>query len=294
MKNFLLLILTLGLTSNIFAQIPNGDFESWTTVGTYEDPTGWGTANSFTSSLSIFTCTKTTDAFQGTYAADLNSQFALITTVPGVMGSNASINLTSFQILGGYPSTSRFAWLSGYYKSAPTGGDTDLVAAVLTKWNTSLGKKDTIAIALMKETATVSSYTRFQVPFVYFSTANPDTAIVIGATTTNLLSAHTGTELKVDSLTLFGVYTDVNEIENKVEVKLFPNPVASMLHINLNSTAAGEIEITDVTGRVILVKQISEPDNMINVADLANGLYGFNFRNENGAVLCNGNFVVSH
>ena len=292
MKKILLLSLFGVLFNQVFAQVPNGNFESWTTVGTYEDPTGWGTANSFTSSLGIYTCTKSTDMYEGNFAALLTAQFALITTVPGVIGDNASINLTSFQILGGYPETNRYAWFSGYYKGTPAGGDTNLIAAVLTKWNASLGKKDTIAIASLKETGSVSAYQRFQVPFVYFNSANPDTAVVLASNSTNLLSAHTGTTLYVDSLNLFGVYTGISTSVNAMQVKLFPNPTSSLLNVYLPETTNGDFCISNMIGVLLKTIPVNKSNLSVSVADLPVGLYGYVLKNEAGEIISSGKFSV--
>jgi len=60
MKKFTIILtvsIIIAITTN--GQIPNSGFETWTTVGSYENPTDWATMNA-SSAGPFYSCTKST------------------------------------------------------------------------------------------------------------------------------------------------------------------------------------------------------------------------------------------
>jgi hypothetical protein len=58
-------------------------------------------------------------------------------------------------------------------------------------------------------------------------------------------------------------------------VNVYPNPVNSNLTIELGNTRFNNISVIDVTGKVILAKQIEEQNSelQLNFEDFENGIY---------------------
>jgi hypothetical protein len=69
--------------------LPNPGFENWTTTGTYENPDGWTTANSYSSLLGIELTTKATassDVHSGSFALKTETIFIRCTCKSGCAG----------------------------------------------------------------------------------------------------------------------------------------------------------------------------------------------------------------
>lgn len=69
----------------------------------------------------------------------------------------------------------------------------------------------------------------------------------------------------------------------KLHAELYPNPATDVLHISLGNTAADNVKLLDVSGR--LVREFSNPqDNTINVSGLDKGVYMVVIASGNSAV----------
>lgn len=73
------------------------------------------------------------------------------------------------------------------------------------------------------------------------------------------------------------VYAKVCKVNNtqniELTVRMYPNPVQSVLHFDLNASDVMDIQIMDISGKLVHgVSQVS-PKTAVNVADLPNGLY---------------------
>jgi len=76
----LTIIVLLLLSAKTMAQIPNGGFEDWTTVGNCEEPTSWYSTNLFDTTGSNYPSTKSTDHYPlavGNYSVRLANDTAL-------------------------------------------------------------------------------------------------------------------------------------------------------------------------------------------------------------------------
>ncbi|MEO6729772.1 MAG: T9SS type A sorting domain-containing protein [Ferruginibacter sp.] len=89
----------------------------------------------------------------------------------------------------------------------------------------------------------------------------------------------------------------VAEIENdKTKVALYPNPVRSVLNINLTGVAKSKgstatIRIFDMNGKNILTNQSGMGSIQINVSKFSSGIYFLNVQNSKGEVLHQARFV---
>ncbi len=183
----------IEVTTNTNDQLPNMDLEVWQNFGRYESPAPlgiWATPNKV-SDLLVFldpppvTVSKTMDAVSGQYAARIETiqpeDFFLMagTLATGIFEPDLENPVKSLR--QGVPFTSRPKAFSGYYKYLPVAGDSCKLYALLSKWNHSAQKRDTVAYAGLPPLAEYpSEYTKFTFDFEYhLQGIEPDTLIMI-------------------------------------------------------------------------------------------------------------------
>ena len=57
------------------------------------------------------------------------------------------------------------------------------------------------------------------------------------------------------------------------DFKVFPNPTADIVHINFAKSSDYTMKVTDMNGKILLVKNTNQPDNTLNISRLARGMY---------------------
>lgn len=151
---------------------------------------------------------------------------------------------------------------------------------VLTKWNTTTLKPDTVG-AGVKMLLAASTFTPFNCPVTYTSADVPDTAIISmrpmpwGSRHWNMTGW--SSYFTVDDISFQERSTAVKEpVANKLQ--LYPNPVANKLYVNTDTKATAHI--TDMTGKVLLTATVDK-HSTIDVSCLLPGNYmltidGFN------------------
>ena len=83
----IVLTVLIALTIRLNAQIPNSGFENWTTVGSYENPTGWATMNPYCAGP-FYSCTKSTDHYPasvGNYSIRIENNTSLTNIMAGLV-----------------------------------------------------------------------------------------------------------------------------------------------------------------------------------------------------------------
>jgi hypothetical protein len=63
-------------------------------------------------------------------------------------------------------------------------------------------------------------------------------------------------------------------------LKVYPNPTNGVFTIELNNNSVKTVEVTDITGRLILANTSVAEQINVNIADLANGIYYVKFQSE--------------
>ncbi len=204
--NRILRILSILLISGInsFAQqIPNNSFERW--AG--NEPDSWHTSNQDILGTKYNAVTKDlANPQQGSNSARLTviNMTILGISLPGALTLgkiNADPIAQTFSLTGGSPFNGRPLKLNGYYKYQPVNNDRCVFGMGLFKWNN--GKQDTLGYGGIYNTATVNSWTPFEVPINYQSAETPDTMNIVILNSNPLDGLdHTGTILWVDNLSL--------------------------------------------------------------------------------------------
>ncbi len=296
---FLSLITFSILVADVSAQIPNNQFENWTTATSYDSLNFWSTDN-----FLVSTCAQKeiSNVQSGAISLKLtSSMYNFITnlSLPGAAStgsfivSGTTINLAA----GGQPDIGRHAFLKGYYKYTSVGGAHGSIESVLYKRNGS--SRDTVASAIWSVNDT-ANYTFFSIPLIYNSVNNPDSSIVYfqssGRTFSDLLVTGTiGSQLVIDSVYFDGT-VGVNELpENLVSLASYPNPASEFLVIETRwvKPVKASISFLDMNGRLIQNIPLINTKQRIDLSSFSNGNYLYNLLDEDGNKLNSGKFSVN-
>lgn len=256
MKKTILSIAAVAFTSaTLFAQIPNNGFENWTSMGSYSNPDGWDQLNSMTTGMSVYTCTKGTPGSVGAAYLKLVSKTVGSTVAPGVAVSGL-IDMTAMKPKSGFPYTGQPQKLTGSWQYMASGADAGFIAVLLTKWNSTTMKRDTIAKANQVLSGMAMSWAPFNINLTYKSSALPDSAIIVlsASGTTPVANSY----LYVDNLSFAGSVAGINTIDTYVSnINAYPNPTSDNINVELNAQKASTIklQLVDVTGK--LIKEIN-------------------------------------
>lgn len=294
MKRFTLLLASfLFIGTGAFAQtIPNGDMETWIPVAGYDSIAGFTSTNLFF--IPSVNVTKDTDAHGGSFAAKMvGIAWLSIIPVPGGIGTNAKVNLTTFTLSGGYPYTQRPNAFTGWFKYAPVNNDSCVMLALFTKWNGTA--RDTIGVAQYFGKSTGGSYQQFYSNVQYFSSADPDTAFVLALTSSAFLTAQIGSELYIDDLNFtFNVGVEETGYDAAV-ISAYPNPASDRLYIQLNNQhQVASLLVFDVLGNLVKQVKVQSENISLPVNDLTNGMYFYQLKDNVMKTLHSGKFSVQH
>ena len=110
---------------------------------------------------------------------------------------------------------------------------------------------------------------------------------IVCLTATNTAGFHTTCQ------PLSVILSSNKEIVQGEYLKVFPNPAAAFVYLEINNTLPANTQITfnDASGKLIKQQAISQ-SNSINVSDWASGIYFYQLSDEKGKVLDRGELVV--
>lgn len=234
--------LILGHAAFAQTQLPNANFEDWTTADNGKDSLiGWSSSNAVTVGM-VTPMKKDADAYQGSYAAKLiTAPFGIVsyTKVSILVNGEATFNWNGgsgyhveYVSGGGTPITIKPTELKGYYKSTNNGR----ADVLLTKYNTTLQKRDTVSFASNILSGN-TSYSQFTVALPDFMPAlTPDTITTFFYSTNPDPVPPNGifADFYLDSLTL-------------TEPAPAPAPVADFSASPLSGTTDSIVQFTDIS-----------------------------------------------
>jgi len=294
------------ITGYLVAQdtLPNTNFENWTSydAGIYLEPSGgvWTTANQIALLGMPQTTLKTTDAESGTYAAEMITKQTTITSPPTLLtGTLATgvFNTTATppaNLQLGQPFTGRPVRFTGWYKYMNNNGDSCAIYAILSKWNGSSRQKVGEA-KLQNSTDSVTTYTQFNLPFVYYLQDIPDTISVVFASSAGgaAMVGHVGSTLYIDNINL-SYSSGINDLPKPfLKVQCYPIPSNSVVNFVLGRNIInGSIRIFDESGNEIKTFTISNKEFSVPVDNLSKGKYYYQVVEKN-SVLNTGYFLVN-
>lgn len=259
--------------------ISNGSFERWHTP--YNDPDNWYTLNALTDFGYEASTTKEATAHNGSFAVRLEGKAGTFSDIPGLISSgpildgSGSPNFDSLKVpFHGQPKRLQF-----YYKSMPQNGDTCAARMVLTRWNPSFMRTDTVAVANFLQAQTVNVYTFADVEFVYLLPFTPDSAMYLFSSSLNGFSPVVGSVFIIDDVGLSYYNMGTKEpLPVNPNVRMYPVPASGVL--NISTPAASQVSITDMSGREVLTGELHSGPNTLDIAALSPGLYAVSVRSE--------------
>lgn len=323
MRKFTLLFLGLLWGISVYSQtnVPNGDFETWYNVPVNAnlnyDEIGSGPADNWMATLNSLasvpatmggpgpiTVYKSTDKHGGTYAAKCvsgNLQLGAIPVfIPGMIGT-ALLDMPGIRAILGKPCQDcRPVKLKGYYKYEPVQGDSCCAVLLLSKWNSTTKKRDTIGYGRWVQKAAVNTYTPFEVTPIYRSSGTIDSITMLivssaGFSVINFMGAvgRVGNTMYVDDLMLEYPAGIEQPLLPDVTVLLSPNPASETLKIELNRELKNaEIQIYSSNGKLSGSTGISSKTQTIPVYSLPNGVYHYKLISEK-SVMNSGSFIIN-
>jgi hypothetical protein len=259
---------------------PNGDFETWNNVSV-EDPDDWFTLN-FADTPGNYSVTKSTDSYDGTYAAQIEN---VITTFGDTMGFITNGRFGGNNPEGGMHVLLNPEKVTGYYKYTPVGLDTALAACFI-YGNDTLGNYGLLDSALvMLEPKPM--YTYFEIPIAYNSWPLADT-LNIAFASGNLENENSyvglGSTLLIDKLEV--TYKPMSVNENSTDnnnVNIFPNPAYGNCDVTIGNSDIPlySIELYSETGQKIYSEIFDNAGtvNHLKLSMLSKGLYYLKIQN---------------
>ncbi len=303
-----LIIVFMSLKAGAQYSIPDSGFENWTNSisnsQSFQYPTGWLTPDSITlTNGGIAEVTLSTDAYSGSYAAQLETQSLYGNAIPGFL-LLGQFNLVQKNITGGVPfmisDYTRPDSLTGYYKYTPPSGKSDscLIYIVLMHYNDTLKKRDTVGIGSFGDSVTTKGYTRFAFGINYNLTYHSEQidTIQLGIFSSgNFLTAQFGSTMLVDDLSFdTTVVTGIRSVVYKsYSISCYPNPANSYLNILISEPHTGMIiKVYDVPGRNLLSANNRGLITPVDVSNLSNGTYFFEVIDRYGNLLKTEKFSI--
>jgi hypothetical protein len=277
MKKLLLSTICCFSAASIFSQIPNSSFENWTSMGTYDVPNGWGTMNNTTTSSGVYTATKGSPGSPGNYYLKLTSKTVGANVVNGIAVSG-QLDSVTMQPKSGFSFTQRPTGLTGKWQHMIFGSSQGSISITLTRWDAGMNVRIPVGSGRVTLSGMAMSWANFTVPITYVDGNNPDTCIIVlqasGNTPTN------NDYLWVDNLAFSGIAAGIENNTSFInELKIYPNPSTEKITIDMNLKNSEKIslELLDITGKVILVKDAGmlkgESKQNLDVSGISNGSY---------------------
>jgi len=281
MKKIATFFTAVIISASAFAQIPNAGFESWNNTAGYNNPDGWDNLNAVTAGGSIYGCTQGSPGNPGSYFIKLFSQTYGSKVVPGIAVSG-TLDTTGgvYTPKAGFPFTQRPAKLTGSWQYMAAGTDQGYIDVLLSKWNMSTHKRDTIAYVRQSLMDMKMSWASFSIDLGYRSTAHPDSAMIV-LSASDLSNPAASSYLYVDDLAFSGSVPDAvaTVSKNTFITSIYPNPAKGTAYISFNCSANSNvtINVNDLNGRTVkqAVSKASSGNNAysLNTTDIAKGMY---------------------
>jgi len=302
-KIYFIYLFTFSISLSLFAQnIPNGNFENWTTTTgyttNYATPVSWENSNEVTLAPPTNSALVTqSDEFQdGASSVKIETKQVGPNPTPGCIALGNYV----FKIPGFYVDSMKsgvdYAYrpykFKGYYKFAPVGSDVMKVSISLTKWNGTT--RDVIGTGYFKNSIATSTWALIDLPINYISTDTPDTLRII-ATCLNA-GATVGTIVQVDNFS-FEMSNSINENSNINSINLYPNPVNNSFQIDFNNYQGNNVNVNiyNLAGQLFLSKNISVNQNkaILSLTGVVSGNYIIEIKNSN-ELLYRDKIIIQH
>ena len=72
-------------------------------------------------------------------------------------------------------------------------------------------------------------------------------------------------------------FVSIKELENKLDINLYPNPSSKIININKGNNKTVNLQVLNTKGEVLINKTLNEANNEIDIQNFAKGIYLFKF-----------------
>ena len=268
----------------------NGDFELWETQ-TIEAPSIWNVESYRGEGVA-----KTTDAAAGQYAVELTTFVENYDGSPKARGARVSTGYYPYDCngnciqQGGYPFTNLVDTLAFYYKYIPSSTDTASFRLNFKSNSVSFWNSDFYLLA-----SSVYQYREFPIDLIQ----TPDSVIfdVQSSIWGDTLLSFVGSRLIIDEIHFKSQPLGTNILANFMKnnsVAFYPNPFKINATIDINSgidIQGTELNILDISGRIIKTIPVVNHKFSINKDNLTKGLYFYELIKKN-EIINSGKFVI--
>lgn len=311
----LLLVFGAILTFSLNAQTPDPNFDQpWVTSPTgysAKEAVGWMSTNVLTHPLA--SASNPTSCVQSSTNCNGGNSMAIETKsftlgllngfLPNVCGfaftGTVSISVSGGRLVDGFAYNQRPTQITYCYQTSLLGGDTSGVSVALWKWNGT--SRTYIGGAKNTYTADVNTLTNATLAIAYTSTVTPDSmCIYVGSSykfsgTTIRPGAVVGSKIWVDNFVYPASSVGVKETSvNEINVVAYPNPANTSFYVNTESTDAKNLEIIDLTGKVLERLAFNDGKVKADVSKYHTGIYLYSVTGTNNQRLKTGKFTVTH
>jgi len=236
--------------------VPNPSFETWDTE-TVEEAEDWYSLNWFLGGFGLENTTKTTDAYAGNYAVQMNTIFAAPDTIASII-SLAPINIFSSMPFANAPYNASPTLFSGAYKYIANNSDQGGITITFFQGGNPIG----IHNELFTNQAT---YTTFASPLTILGTADSISFLAYSGD-------NPGSVLKLDNLQFSGGGVGIFE-QNLPEFAVYPNPAQQDVRIGLPDGGSYNLSIFGVDGRLIYQELAASGTVYVRLDDFRKGVY---------------------
>ncbi|MFA5416984.1 MAG: hypothetical protein WC341_00860 [Bacteroidales bacterium] len=234
MKKIITLMVIVGMTVAALSQtLPNGSLETWqdyTVNGvTFQQPESWNTPNPFTVMAGVRVVTSSTDAYDGTYSAKLETKnIAGSFRAPGLLTlANFDVDLGTFEysFSNGLALNEKVNALTGMYKYQ--GAQNDSASLLIYCYRKDGDTYDTIGMgySFLHDAA---DWTPFEITMNYLNDNQPDTFNVL-IMSSGVASLNPESVMFVDSLRINTNVGIINPEAPRLAVNNFPNPTSDKI-----------------------------------------------------------------
>lgn len=297
---FVAIIFIANIVSIGQQQPQNPGFEEWEDVGIHPDtlePVNWSSLKTSDGGDEINAIIpvgwfQSTDAHSGMYSIKLQSNEVLIFVAPGV--------LTNGRVHAAVPPTDAYVYtidsvpdwntpftdlpdsLSVWTKYFPQGNDIAHIIAILHTGEAKIFDStmtNWVAVANIDIPEEVSEWTEFEVPFTYLNGETPE-YLLFGIFIGDAKNATVGSILYLDDFEC--IYHEIGIptfAEDNIKVYFSNDHLVADMH-NSGIEEVCKLEVIDLSGHVLLSKQIKPDEMSSTLIDFPTGIYICNIQNE--------------
>lgn len=258
-------------------------------MGTYNNPDDWSSLNDQTAPSSIYTCLKGTPGVVGSAYIKLISKTVTGMGVVPAIAVSGTLDMITRQAMSGFAFNERPESFAGKWQYMAYGSDQGFIAVALTKWNSMMMQRDTVAMVYHTLPGMVMSWANFSIPLVYMSGDTPDSCIIVlSASQANGAPAAANSYLYADEIGFTGLVAGVKSDEMSKNISFSPNPFKEVVNLNFSklSNLPFSLEIYDLLGNKVKAMDQTEISayTTIQTSNLSKGVYMLHIHTSSGTI----------